>query len=436
MVDRKNVLLVTAYQEGKRGYDYWMQNVNRHLRYSVHKSTSHGLRFLKKNIPDLTILENPSFTQYVQELEKGYDVVGFSFYTFEIPKILKMVRMARFKGVPELWAGNYGALTYGMEKYFDKIHTGYGEHWIADQLGISIVDLKHPVITETINFPLGVRAFPVGTLITSRGCTNNCSFCQSPVFSKHTSTIPLKSIEDIIKTYNDMGLTEIIISDENFGLHKKHSESVIEILSENGMNWYPMTRVDILHKRLDEWIEMGMVGTLLGIESLRQSNLNGVGKDFKVEMTENLLAKLKENNIFTVGYYIIGFEDDTEKSVKESMTKIGEYSIDMLQVCILTPLPRTPLWGYLDDKYGIFEKDWSKWDTKHLVWNHPNFSPQDLHELLRWSNYISYPNKNFFKTPAKHFHLRKKRHGIGQALHKTFTDVAVANTRFKGKIPP
>jgi hypothetical protein len=37
--------------------------------------------------------------------------------------------------------------------------------------------------------------------------------------------------------------------------------------------------------------------------------------------------------------------------------------------------PQTEMWRELDSGYGIFEKDWSKDDTKHLVWNHPHCKP-------------------------------------------------------------
>ncbi len=430
-ISEKKVLFVTAYKDENKNYDYWDQNVIRNLRYSYEKSESYSLHFLKKNIPQIKILQYPTYQRYIKELNKGYDIVGFSFYTFEVPKILKMVKTARSHGVKELWAGNYGVLTYGIEKYFDKIHVGYGERWVADQLDTSMDRIEHPVIIERVNLPLKVGVFPTGILFTSRGCVNDCSFCQTPEFCNGTFPLPLKSIEDVIKQYKKYGVEEILISDENFGIHGKHSKKVIELLHSHGMNWYPMTRIDLLDKKLDMWYEKGLAGTFLGIESLRQTDLDVVGKNFEVEQTERVLKGLEERDIFTVGYYIIGFEDDTEDVIKGSIHRFNEFSIDMLQVCILTPLPRTKLWDHIHENYGIFEKDWSKWDTKHLVWNHPRFTPKQLRELLKWCFREAYPHKRFIQTPRKYFKLHERRLGTGRTMKKIILDVFKANKNLK-----
>ena len=432
----KKVLFVTAHREHIKEYDYWGQNVSRRMRYYYTNSLSYGLRFLKKNIPNIKILEYPTFQQYLIELSKGYDIVGFSFFTHEVPKILKMVKAARSVGVPEIWGGNYGVMTYGVEEHFDKIFIGYAEHQVAAELNVKIDRIEHPIIVERVNFPMGIGAFPTGILFTSRGCTNNCTFCQTPVFCDGTSTIPIESLKEIIRRYKELGVEEVIITDENFGMHRKHSEQVTEILRSYGINWYPMTRIDFLDKRLDMWCENGLAGAFIGIESLRQSDLDEVGKRVDREQTIRVLNRLQEENLFTTGYYIIGFENDTEESIIQSIEDLNEFSIDMLQLCILTPLPKTPLWDYIDSEYGIFETDWSKWDTKHLVWNHPNFTPQELDNLLIRCFHMAYPHKRFIQTPKKYYEHHKSRLGRLKTIMKLTKDVVSANTRLKKALPP
>ncbi len=433
---KNDILFVTPYRESNSRYDYWGQNVKRKIRYHYYNDVSYGLRFLKKNIPDIKILEYPSYKRYVEELKKGYDIVGFSFYTHDVPKIKKMVKKARELGVKEIWGGNYGVLTYGVDDLFDKIYIGYGEEWVADQLGKTIDRIKHPIITGSVSLPIGIGAFPVGILFTSRGCTNRCAFCQTPVFCDSTSAISLESTEEIIKNYSDLGINQVLIPDETFGLHKKHSEKVIRQLDSHGFTWYPMTRIDFLDNRIDHWYEKGLGGAFLGVESLRQSSLDNMGKSFDTEQTERVLEKFEELDLFTVAYYIIGFEDDTEETIKMSVRNFNEFSIDMLQVCILTPLPRTELWDKIEEKYGIVENDWSKWDTKHLVWDHPNFSPKEMAKVLEWCFRKGYPNKRFLQTPRKFFSLYMNRAGSIGLFKKIITDWILANTRFAHTLPP
>lgn len=430
------VLFVTAYCDERKGYEYWNESINKQVKYSYDISGSYGLRFIKENIPEINILEYPTFKRYVQELKKGYDVVGFSFYTHEIPSILNMVKAARAHNVPELWAGNYGALTYGVKEHFDKVFVGYGEGWIAEQLGHHLETIKHPIMVDRVNLPFGLGAFPVGILYTARGCTIGCHFCQASVFCEENSTIPLRSIDDAIKTYKGLGIDEILVLDEHFGLNRRHSELVVELLRSYGMNWYPLTSIDMLYKHLDIWYENGLAGAFMGIESLNQRNLDEVHKKLKVEQIELLFRDLEEFDIFINGTYIIGYENDTETLVKNSIDRLNEFSIDILQINVLTPLPRTKLWDHIDERYGIFERDWSKWDAKNLVWNHPHISKKDMKGLLNWCSYHAYPPQRLIQTPVKYFNLHKKRLGMPNTVKKVFSDVVSVNKKItKNSLP-
>ena len=432
----KRILLTTVCRDSKKTYDYWAQNVSKKVRYSFNKYASIGLRFIKANVPEIEILESPFMSDYEAALDRGYDVVGFSFYTHNIPAILEMARMAREKGVKELWAGNYGAITYGMEEHFDRIFTGYAEHTIAKEMGRKINRLKHPVLVEIVSLPGNIGAFPLGVVNSTRGCTNNCSFCQTPVFCSGISHIPLESIEESFLFYKNMGVNNIIFSDESFGLQKKYTDKIIDLLVKYNFDWYAMPRVDTLEREFNDWFESGLSGVFIGIENLRQSSLDDMGKNFTVKQTTEILRALEGVHAFTVGYYMIGFEDDTVTSIKRDIKELNRYSIDMLQTCVLTPLPRTELWDHIDEKYGIFEKDWSKWDMKNLVWNHPTLSQDDIKDLLKWVFRTAYPQKRFIQTPMKYLTLRRKRYGTARTVSMMTSDVWKANLKFKKPLPP
>lgn len=432
-MDRK-VLITTPYREKGERYEYWSSNVDRKITYTYDKNNSNGLRFLKKNIPEIDILEWPTWTEYRKALKKDYDVVGFSFFTHEIPRILEMVKEAKKKNDPELWAGNYGALTYGMEDHFDKIFVGYSEEEVAEELGTEIGTLKHPMIVDYIGTRIGVKGFPLGVLFTNRGCTQNCKFCQTPVFCSDPYKIPLSSIEEAVKNYKESGVTEIVIEDENFGMWKKHTEKVIDILHKHDISWYPMTRIDLLDNNLEDWYEKGFSGTLIGVESLNQDTLDNVEKNIDVEKTLDLLERLEEKNSFVIGYYMIGFEEDTVPKIKKDIRKLNDYSIDLTQICVITPLPRTPLWEEISEKYGIIEDDWGKWDTKHLVWDHPNIDQKEMRKVLGWGFRKAYSPLKFIRSPIKYYFRRKNRFGYIKTQMKMLKDFIISNRGVKTEL--
>ena len=101
---------------------------------------------------------------------------------------------------------------------------------------------------------------------------------------------------------------------------------------------------------------------------------------------------------FTVGYYMIGFENETEESIKKDLKQLAKLKLDITQICILTPLPGTPQWYRIEKEYGIFDRDWHHYNAKHLVWNHPNVTPQKMRELLLKGFRMVYPRRRMIET--------------------------------------
>ncbi len=173
---------------------------------------------------------------------------------------------------------------------------------------------------------------------------------------------------------------------------------------------------------------------MIGIEGLRQEQVDSVSKNIDVDRTVDVLRRLQEKHAFIIGNYMIGFETDTEEDIKKYISILSDFSIDITQICILTPFPKTPLWDHIKSNYGLIENEWSKWDTKHLVWNHPNISQQKMHDLLRWCFKTAYPKSRFFQTPLKFYKLHSQRkgfHGIGfskiKTIGKIFKDFCISN---------
>ena len=399
----QKILLTTVYRTNDLQYDYFEANSrNTIFRLSLPRILSFGLRFIKQNFPEIEILEYPTWEEYKKAIKKQHwDIVGFSFYLNEIPEILQMIKYARENGVEEIWGGNYGALTEEIEEYFDWICIGYGEEEIAKKLGIKIKEVVHPPLIGHLSTPIGLKLTPSGFLFTSRGCNRKCIFCQTPAFCRKPSKIPISSIEKVLLYYKSIGVDQLVMPEENFGMFKSHMEKVVELLGEYGFYWYPVTRADTLNENLSFWMENGLNGAGIGIETFSQKTMDEIEKKEKVEEVIEAVKNMQKFNRFIYGTYMIGYEDDTKESIKKSIIELAKLKLDLTQICVLMPLPRTPLWDYIQEKYGIFEKDWHKFNTKHLVWNHPHISPKEMERLLSWIFRQVHPRTNPLRTTFK-----------------------------------
>jgi hypothetical protein len=101
--------------------------------------------------------------------------------------------------------------------------------------------------------------------------------------------------------------------------------------------------------------------------------------------------------------------------------------LDVTQITIVTPHPQTEMWRELDSGFGIFEKDWAKYDTKHLVWNHPNGKPGVLEALLEQRFRLCYGNQLLLSKSKKFLAMRRRQ--------KDFSDVIFGPVRSRWSSP-
>jgi hypothetical protein len=410
-------ILLTTVDRDMGLYDYFRENAPEGFRwrFQMPRKISFGLRFLRQNIPEIEILEYPTHAEYLQALQRGWDVVGFSFYLEESNRILKMVEEARRAGVPQLWAGNYGALTPSLQGSFDEVFDGYSEDAIARMLGKTIDAVRHPPLVSQFRLP-GGWPMPVGVLFTTRGCSFQCTFCQTTAFAPRPAAIPLEAIERVLRFYVAHGIRYALILDENFGNIPGHAEAVIELLARYGIRWLVQSRVDLFLRNFDAWLAMGMEGALFGIESFHQEVLKQIHKGEKVEAVMELAGRLNRAGRYAQGYYIIGFPSETPESIAEDLKSLAGLELDVTQITIVTPHPRTQLWNELDSQFGIFEKDWAKFDTKHLVWSHPNCAPGSLEALLGKGFELCYGKNWLGRTARKFLSSRLQRRDLTELL--------------------
>jgi len=344
-----------------------------------------GLRFIKQNFPQIEILEFPSWRDFTDVLKKGWDIVGFSFFTGGTSEILQMADYARKTGVRELWAGNYGALNPLIESNFDKVFIGYSEDKIAGELGFDIGELIHPPLMDSIGIkPIGSPLIRSGWLYTSRGCPMECTFCQTPAFAPKVVKTSIDSIERVLRYYKEHGVQMVLIYDEIFGIARPHAREVVSLLRKYNLPWVVMTRLDVLDKNLDEWHESGLVGVSIGIESVNPATLKDIQKRLTIETTMKVVERLHQRNLIVIGSYIIGFERDTVESVKRDFRELRRLKPDFMKIFVATPFPETALWAQIQRDYGIDTSDWSKFDSKHLVWNHPQLTREDAQMLVEY----------------------------------------------------
>lgn len=336
-----------------------------------------ALWMIKENVPSIDILDYPSMEEYETRLnEVNYDVVAFSFRRRNIPQIVNMVKMARNYGVKETWAGNYGANSPGMEKYFDRIFIGDGIRPLKSIIEEKSLEyLRHPILIGKIFF-----RYPVGFLYTAIGCRYKCKFCSTRNFIPKPLYIPIKEIRRVLDIYTRHGIQTVTILDETFLQDREKSRLVIRELNNRGILWHCTTRINLLKGRIKELYKKGMRSVYTGVESLTNHTLRTYTKGHTITHILDVFKGLNDLDIKTTVSYILGYEFDTIESILDSIEIIKNEIKPFCNPClVLTPHVNAQITSL---EPLVVDKDPTHYDTRHLVWKHPHLSPEDIRELL------------------------------------------------------
>jgi radical SAM superfamily enzyme YgiQ (UPF0313 family) len=229
-------------------------------------------------------------------------------------------------------------------------------------------------------------------LITSRGCPNQCTFCDRAVFGNycraHSADYVMKMIHELYYKY---GIRHLRINDDNFLMFKDRLKAICEKILNEGLKitWSCFARVDSVNPEMLRMIKRaGCWQVSFGIESGEQRILDEEKKGISLAKIAEAVKMARIAKLKVVGFNIVGHPLETEKSIQKTIDFNKKIKVDDFYLQFMTPFPGTELYDNIE-KYGEFDKDWRKMG----VFKEPCFIPYGLtKEVL-----IKYQKKAFWQ---------------------------------------
>ena len=94
------------------------------------------------------------------------------------------------------------------------------------------------------------------------------------------------------------------------------------------------------------------------------------------------------------------FARTTEWAIDNGITTVTNH--------ILTPYPGTPIFEEMKKSNRIITEDWRKYDTRHLTFNHPNITKEEMEKGYKEAYKEFYKWSNIFKDSKNHEELKMK----------------------------
>lgn len=204
------------------------------------------------------------------------------------------------------------------------------------------------------------------TMITTRGCPMQCSFCSSAAM--HGKKIRERSVENIVdeieylKTNYD--IDTIAFMDDTFTLKKRKVMAICdEILKRNiEIMWGCTSRVDTLdEKLLKKMKETGCITIFIGVESADQQQLDNMCKNTTIAKIENAFKIAHKLKIRTIASVALGMPGDTKEIMNKTVKFVHKLKPNYAIYSLATPYPGTRFYKEAFEKNLIKIKDWSKY---------------------------------------------------------------------------
>lgn len=236
------------------------------------------------------------------------------------------------------------------------------------------------------------RRLPVANIITARGCSRNCSFCDRSVFGNRINSHSIEYVIDMIeRLIKDYSIREISIKDDIFMTSEERvSEFCRRIRAKRlGIPWSCNARVDsVSEKMLGEMKKAGCWMISYGIESGSDKMLEKMNKLITRETVVKALNITRKAGIMSKGFFMLGIPGETEETLEETLEFVQELKLDELNVNFFTPFPGSALFNELV-KDG-FKPDYSRMNMLEPVYIPKGISEKMLYEYQKKIIYSFY----------------------------------------------
>jgi radical SAM superfamily enzyme YgiQ (UPF0313 family) len=345
----------------------------------------HEVRVFDENIEDI-------------DYSWGAELVGISVRTMFAKRAYAIADNFRKKGVRTVLGGIHPSMcTEEALQHSDTVVVGEAEDvWKtllhdAQNGGLKKVykaektaDLTTSPVPERL--PLANDKYLLEIVQTTKGCPFHCEFCSVHAFDgqkiRHkTIDQVITEIKDIYRSGFKYKKKAIFFADDNIISNKKFARDLFHALKPLNLNWSCQASINIASD--DELLrlmrESGCGAILIGLESISEKNLSSMDKNINRKHDYvDAIKKIQSYGILVQGSFILGYDFDTQSSFDELIAFLDKTHMLMPLVNILTPFPGTRLYERLDREGRILDKDWNKYDAKHVVFSPALMTPQEL----------------------------------------------------------
>jgi len=213
-------------------------------------------------------------------------------------------------------------------------------------------------------------ASPNTSIISSRGCPYQCSYCDRSVFSRGFRFNSPEYIVEHLKLLNrDYGIRHTFFYDDLFTTDRARVARFCELKEKAGLKvtYNCIARLEHVDGELLSLLKRsGCWQVNFGIESGDPDLIRKHRKFYGLDEVKQKLRMVRETGMRVKGLFMIGLPGETEESIRRTIDFALALPLDEINVTKFTPFPGAPVYRDIRE-HGEFEENWPLMNCVNFV---------------------------------------------------------------------
>lgn len=208
------------------------------------------------------------------------------------------------------------------------------------------------------------------TVKTSFGCAYSCDFCFCPLITR--GRYVERDIHEVVREIEGIAENNIFIVDDDFLFNRERVDTFCRLLRERGIRkrYILFGRADFIARNeptVKQLREVGLHAVFVGVESMRQRDLDLLNKRGRVALNDQAIRVLERHSIECYCGIIVGPDWD-EADFADLTRWLKTLAHPLVNIQPITPLPGTKLAERMQGQVLVPPTERARYDMAHLLW--------------------------------------------------------------------
>jgi radical SAM superfamily enzyme YgiQ (UPF0313 family) len=226
------------------------------------------------------------------------------------------------------------------------------------------------------------------SIVVTRGCPQHCDFCYKDAFFQGGRGFYTQQVDDALAEIDRLPGRHLYFLDDHLLGDRRFAEELCEGMKGMRRVFQGAATVDSILRGdlIERAAEAGLRSIFVGFETLTPENLRrsnkrqNLGRDYQA-----VADRLHSLGIMINGSFVFGMDDDGEDVFRRTVDWAIDRGITTATFHIQTPYPGTQLHARMVREGRMVTRDWSLFDTRHVVFRPSKLKPEALKEGYDWS---------------------------------------------------